>query len=132
MTGPTPKKIVLMVSPGRQSTEAFHFCLHKAKEGGRKLSVIYALNGDGESPERSKKILEEAARQCRTFQVPFETGVQSGDYFELCSRLTTNGEVDLLVVAEKKRGFFKKLIEGSESGRLKGRVSCDLKIYRSD
>lgn len=132
MTEIPTKKIVLVVSEGRQSTEAFHFCLHRAKEAGRKLAVVCVANGNGASPEWSQKILGEAARQCRTFQVPFETQTQSGDYADVCQQLSSECDTALLVVTKKKRSFIKKWVEGSESFRLKDRVSCELKTYEAD
>ena len=126
------KKILLMVSSGRQSTEALHFAMHKAKEMKGGLRVIYAVDSaTPEDPMQTKKALEGIEKQARTFQVPVETESKTGSYFHLCEEFARKDDVALLVVAEKKDSFLKKVFEESETKKLKDRVACEIKVYPS-
>lgn len=121
--------ILLIFTPDRQSTEAFHWCLHKVKETGRTVKVVYVLEKAG-SQDMVKKKLEEIERQCRTFQVPFETSIYEGDYFDACRELSSKKDIDILVVTEKKKPFFSKWFVGSEAQRIAGLVPCEIKVYQ--
>ncbi|MBI2339195.1 MAG: universal stress protein [Deltaproteobacteria bacterium] len=119
------KKVFLVISPGRESTEALHFALHKAKEMKGGLSLVYI----GQDRDGVKKKIEEIEKQARTFQVSCESELKSGDYFEICGELSRREDAALMVVTEKRGSFLKKVFEGSEANKLKDRVVCELKIY---
>lgn len=121
--------ILLIFTPDRQSTEALHWCLHKAKETGRLIKVAYVLE-EGCCRETAKKKLEEIERQCRTFQVPFETLICEGDYGKACQDLAGKNDIDILVVTEKKKPFFSKWFGGSEARRIASLVPCEIKVYQ--
>lgn len=130
------KKVFLVVAPGRQSTEALHFALHKAKETKGTLRVIYIIDAEiiGEDTQRElhgKKVLEEVEKQARTFQVPVESGLKTGDYVDICLELSHGKDVGILILTQKKTSFLKKVFETSETNKLKDRVSCEIKIYHS-
>jgi len=153
------KQVLLIMTPGRQSTEALHWCLHHVKEKNKTLKVIYVVDEGmtlqleesiaetgfiGDKPgeelkesldkeyfERGKKILEQVEKQARTFQAPCKTELKRGSYLDICEKEAGEELVDILVVTEKKEGFFKKLFEGTESHQLKGRVCCEIKVYQS-
>ncbi|MBI4412561.1 MAG: universal stress protein [Deltaproteobacteria bacterium] len=153
------KKILLIITPGRQSTEALHYALHKAKETKGTLKVVYIIDremtqdlqnnlaeigfiGDRPGEElsdalnkeyhaRGKKVLEEVEKQARTFQVPVESELKTGSYLDICEEEVRKETPTLLVATEKKDSFLKKVFEGSETKRLKDRVSCELKVYQS-
>lgn len=154
------KTILLIITPGRQSTEALHWCLHKAKELQHNLKVIYAVDNEmtneieqsiadtgfiGEKPgeelktalekefyERGKSVLTEIERQGVTFQCPLKTELKTGSYFEICEQEANKEEVDLLVVLEKKVSFLKKIFKGPELDDLRERISCEVKVYQAD
>lgn len=121
------RTLLLIVTPERKSTESFHWCLHTAKETKRFLRVVSIL--EASANDRDQKLLAEIERQCRTFQVPFEAKILSGDYFELCRELANQKDVDILVVTEKKRSLLKKLFGDSEVKRLREQVFCEIKTY---
>ena len=153
------KKILLVMTPGRQSTEALHFALHKAKEAKGTLKVAYIIDremtqdlqnnlaeigfiGDRPGEElsdalnkeyhaRGKKVLEEVEKQARTFKVPVESELKEGSYLEICGELCRKEDASLLVITEKKDSFLKKVFEGSEAKKLKDRISCEIKVYQS-
>lgn len=153
------KKILLMITPGRQSTEALHFALHKAKDIKGTLKVLYVIDNEmtqdlqnnlaeigfiGDKPgeelsdalnkeylARGKKVLEEVEKQARTFQVPVEAELKTGSYLDICEEEVRKETPALLVATEKKDSFLKKVFEGTEAKRLKDRVSCEIKIYPS-
>lgn len=128
------KKVLLVITHNRQSTEALHFALHKAKETKGTLCVIYIIDAEiiGEDTQRElhgKKVLEEVEKQARTFQVPVESALKTGSYWDICSELSHGEDVALLVLTQKKVSFLKKVFETSETNKLKDRVSCEIKIY---
>ncbi len=121
--------ILLMISAERQSTEALHWALHKAKETGRTVRIAYALENRAELSAAKKK-LEEIERQCRTFQAPFEILIHEGAYFDALRELASKKEIDILVATEKKKPFFKKWFKDSEAQQIAGLVPCEIKMYQ--
>jgi len=150
-------KILHIITPGRQSTEALHWSLHKAKESKRMLKVVYIIDQDTanevqknladvgftgdkqgveltnalnkEFRERGKKVIEEVEKQCRTFGVSFEVDIKTGNYLEVCESLAKDKIVEIIVVTERKGSFIKKIFEGSELKKLREVVSCEIKAY---
>lgn len=151
------RKVLLIVSQNRQSTEGFHWALHTCKESERSLKMVYVVDCEttdtiqeslaasgtvGDKPgadlsqalnkeyaERAKTVISEMEKQCRTFQVPFESKITEGNYLEQVAQEAGDAEVDLLVVTEKKKSFFARLFEGSESKNIAARINCELKVY---
>lgn len=124
--------VLLVVASGRHSTEAFHFALHKAKETGRQLKIVYVVEspeGDGKEPQRA---LSEIDKQCRSFQIPFESTLREGAYLKVCEEIVLQEGADLLVITEKKEGFLKKWVEGSDLSGLKDRLPCEIKAYPAE
>lgn len=120
--------ILLVMTPERESTEALHWSLHKAKETGRRVRIIYLVQNGDREPARKK--LEEIEKQCRTFQVPFEAALDDGSYFEKVEKLANKNDVDILVITEKKKSFFGRWFAGSEARRIASLVPCEIKVYR--
>lgn len=121
-------KIAFFISSQRQNTEAFHWCLHQAKEKGGSLLIFYIVEGE---KEEGHLILPEMERQARTFQIPYETSLRHGSYLHFCEEIGNHADVAMLVFLEKKGGFLKKLFEGRESDQLKDRICCEMKVYPS-
>lgn len=122
------KSILLVITPERQSTEALHWCLHKVKETGLSLKVTYVVEENG-CRDTAKKKLEEIERQCRTFQVPFETSLHEGAYLDACGELASKNGVDILVVTEKKGPFYKQWFLDSEASQIQQLISCEIRVY---
>ncbi len=151
-------KILLIVSQDRHSTEALHWALHTCKESGRSLKVVYIIDCDttnemqeslasgglvGDRPgldlsvalnkeyaERAKTVITEMEKQCRTFPTPCETKIIEGPYLDLLEKEAALPEVDILVITEKKKSFFKNIFEGGESKDVAARINCELKVYK--
>lgn len=121
------KFILLVITPERESTEALHWTLHKAKETGRRVRIVYLAGNSYQ--ESAKKKLNEVEKQCRTFQVPFEAALDDGPYFEKVEKLANKNDVDILVITEKKKPFFKRWFQNSEAGRIQNFISCEIRIY---
>jgi len=124
------KKIILISTADRQSTEALHWCLHQSKQ--KELTIVtYYLASSPEDLEIGKKFIEGHERQFRMFQVPFESHCEEAPYEETCVRLSSDPEVVQMVLVQKKKKGLKKLFDGSSSDPLEGRLSCEVKIYYS-
>lgn len=123
------KKILMIVAPGRQSTEGFHWCLHTCKESGRVLRTVF-INDGTLGDDAVKKIIDETERQCRTFQVPFETSVVSGNYEDEVIKQAGEAETDILVVTEKKKNFFTRFFGLGELKAIATKINCEFKIYK--
>lgn len=122
-------KILLVITPDKQSTEALHWCLHKAKQSGGSIKIICVISK--ESQEEVKEIIEEIEKQCRAFNVKYEASVKFGNYLEVCETAADEKEVKIMVVTERKAPFFRRIFEGSEGGKLRKKVSCEIKVYPS-
>ena len=120
-----------MIAPDRQSTEGFHWCLYRAAQSKRKIRVAY-IHPKSQSPESIKKTIDEVERQCRTFQVSFETLNQEGNYLSVSEELSKKEDIDILVMVEKPRGFFGKWFGGSELKKFVPRALCEMKTYLAD
>lgn len=121
-------KIAFFISSQRQNTEAFHWCLHQAKEKGGCLLIFYVVERENEG---GRLILEEMERQARTFQVQYETSLKEGSYLSICEEMGNHADVATIVFLEKKGSLLKKLFEGRESDQLKDRICCEMKVYPS-
>lgn len=119
--------ILLVLAANRKSSEALHWVMHTAKQSKRKLKLIYLTDGQAEAD--AKKTLDDLDRQCRTFQVDFESSMAQGGYAETCQRIAHETKADVLVYVEPKRNFWARLTGKFEAGSLKGKVSCELRIY---
>lgn len=122
-------KILLVITPDKQSTEALHWCLHKAKQSGGSIKIICVISK--ESQEEVKEIIEEIEKQCRAFNVKYEASVKFGNYLEMCESASGEKGVEVMVITEKKVPFFRKIFEGSEANKLRRKVSCEIKVYSS-
>lgn len=120
-------KILLIITPERQSTEALHWCLHKAKQADKSIEIVCVI--DKEFHEKVKGVIEEVEKQCRSFNVSYETDIKLGNYLEVCESLAREKKVDVMVVTEKKPPILKKIFECSEVKKLRERVSCEIKVY---
>lgn len=151
------EKILYIMTPGRQSTEALHWCLHKTKELQLTLRIVYVVDEElsrnigrsmseigfvGETPsaelsealnkeyqDRAYKIIEEVERQCRTFAIPFETAIKEGGYIDICLEEANGGGIRILTVVQQKEGLFKKFFASSDTSQLVGKIPCELKVY---
>ncbi len=120
------KFILYIITPARQSTEGFHWALHKCKEGNKTLRFVFVKeNGQ----DADSKIIDEVEKQCRTFQAPFETRQEAGSYADVCKKMAADPDVDLLVVVTEKRNFLKKLFGNSDIQQISQSVSCEMKVY---
>lgn len=124
------KKVIYIVSPTRQSTEALHWSLHKCKELESLLRIVYVSN-DQEEGKVSEKYKEEIERQCRTFQVGFESVETQKVYMDACEEESQAEEVTLMVITIPKVGVLKKLFGGANLQGLQSRVHCEFKVYQS-
>lgn len=121
------KVVVLAVSKERKSQEAMHWAFHHAKETRKKVRAVYVTNQDESD---GKKYLEDFEKQARTFQIGYDTRLMAGEYFTVCENLSKEAETSVIVLLEKKKGFFKKLFEGSELDGLQTRLGCEMKVYQ--
>lgn len=119
--------ILLVLASNRRSSEALHWAMHTAKQSKRKLQLVYLT--DGQTEEDVKKTLDDLDRQCRTFQVDFESSRAQGDYTGACEKMARETKADVLVYVEPKRRFWERLTGKFEAGSLKDKISCELKVY---
>lgn len=125
------KIILLVIAPDRQSTEGFHWCLHTAAQSKRKIRVAY-VHPKSQSADSIKKTIDEIERQCRTFQVSFETLSREGNYLSVSEELSKKEDVDILVLVEKPRSFLGKWFAESEFKKMAPRILCEIKTYLAD
>lgn len=154
------KKIVFLTSPNRQSTEALHWCLHKAKEGERSIRALYVMDqkctqdledqladsghlGKQTNSEvkealmhqyedQAKLFVEESEKQGRTFQIKVDSEIVYGSYIQKAIEEGRREDVDILVCVTKNKNFIRKFFEGEDLEAIRDKISCEVKIYKAD
>jgi nucleotide-binding universal stress UspA family protein len=123
--------LILLISLKRQSLEALHWSLHTAKQTNRKLGIIYVMEKRAEAPLAGEKLLEEFEKQARLFGVAANAELKQGMYKEVSLNLTKRQDVDLLVLVEDKKSFFKRILGRDEGSWLRNIKDCEVKVYKN-
>ncbi len=151
------KKILLILSQGRNSSDVVTQALRLASEPHSMLHVVYVVDQDmakqverdlaetgfiGDKPgegvtsalqaeyvQRGLKILEDIRKKAANANVAIEAETRHGIFLDVCEEMGNAPEVEVLVFSPRKEGFFKKMFEGSEISKLKGRVRAAIKTY---
>lgn len=153
----TNQQVVLVLTPGRICDEALHWCYHQCTENKLNLRVVYLIdevfsrqiektladNGfigdkpsrdltqalDQEYQNRAKKFLDLVRKESHTFGLKPTLELIHGSYLDHCVAVGQRAETKVLVVIEKKSGFFSKIFKRDAFLEIKDQIKCELKVF---
>ena len=151
------KTILYLISPERESQKAFDWAVQKAQSLKARLVLGYIIDEDvlqeiqvrlansaiigdktgkqicealtKEHSERGQLKIQELMALGEAQNVQTESAIEKGSYLDCVEDLVGQYQSDVLVVVEKKMKFFKRLLEGRESDKVRSLVSCELKVF---